>query len=157
MYFFICTQGMINCENHKLFSKFPNFLLYLLWRHFLTGGHIDSRVEWENLVSTQSQKITLLFYQTVWDMKVISYIVWHLKLPSPFKSFTAKSQNIWETMRKIGQFYRPPVPKVAIFFSVDANNFLKVSDFWFWDAARHNNDDNIKIRNALIWVLQDLS
>ena len=41
-------------------------------------------------------------------------------------------------------------PKVAIVFSVDANNFLKVSDFWFWDAARHNNDDNIKIRNALI-------
>ena len=51
----------------------------------------------------------------------------------------------------------PPDPTVAIFFNVDANNFLKVNDFWFGDAARHNNDYKIKIHNTLIWVLQDLS
>ena len=60
-------------------------------------------------------------------------------------------------MRKISQFYRPPFPTVAIFSNVDANNFLKVGDIWFCDAARHNNDDKIKIHNALVWVLQDLS
>ena len=60
-------------------------------------------------------------------------------------------------MRQIGQFYRPPFPTVVFFFNVDANNFLKVGDIWFCDAARHNNDDEIKIYNALIWVLQDLS
>ena len=60
-------------------------------------------------------------------------------------------------MRKIGQFYPPPLPTVAIFFKVDANNFLNVGEFWFCDEARHNNDDKINIHNALIWVLQDLS
>ena len=30
-------------------------------------------------------------------------------------------------------------------------------DFLFCDAGRHNNDDKIKIHDALIWLLQDLS
>ena len=53
-------------------------------------------------------------------------------------------------MRKNGQFFRPPFPTVVIFFNVDANIFLKVGDIWFCDAARHNNDDKIKIYNAVI-------
>ena len=36
------------------------------------------------------------------------------------------------------------------FFNVVANILLKVSFICFWDAAHHNNDDKIKIRNALI-------
>ena len=51
----------------------------------------------------------------------------------------------------------PPVPTVAIFFQVGANILLKVSFICFWDAANHNNDDKIKILDALIWESQDLS
>ena len=35
--------------------------------------------------------------------------------------------------------------------------FLNDGDFLFCDAGRHNNDDKIKIHDALIWLLQDLS
>ena len=34
---------------------------------------------------------------------------------------------------------------------------FEVGEFCFWDAVGHSNDDKIKIHNALIWVLQDLS
>ena len=51
----------------------------------------------------------------------------------------------------------PPVPTAAIFFNVVANILLKDSFICFWDAAHHNNDDKIKILNALIWESQDLS
>ena len=35
--------------------------------------------------------------------------------------------------------------------------FLNDGDFLFCDAGRHNNDDKIRIHDALIWLLQDLS
>ena len=44
----------------------------------------------------------------------------------------------------------PPVPTVAIFFNADTSILLKLSLICFWDAARHNNDETIKIYNALI-------
>ena len=43
-----------------------------------------------------------------------------------------------------------------MFFNVVVNIRLKVSFICFWDAAHHNNDDKIKILNALIWESQDL-
>ena len=144
-------QGKINCVNNKLFSKFLNFLVDALWHHFLTGAHMNSRVKWGNAVSTQSQKNTLLFQWTLWGLKMISYIVWHLKLLPPFKSFTAKSLNTIKTMRKNCQFCWPPVPTVAIFFNIVASiYFLKVSYICFQDGAHYKNDDKIKILNALI-------
>ena len=39
----------------------------------------------------------------------------------------------------------PPTQQSQFFFNVDANNFLKVNDFWFGDAARHNNDYKINV------------
>ena len=118
---------------------------------------MNSRVKWENAVSTQSQKVTLLFCWTLWDMIVISYIGWHLKLLPPFKCFTAKCLHILKNIWKICQFYRPPFPTIAIFFNVVSTILLKVSFVCFWDAAHHNNDDKIKILDALIWESQDLS
>ena len=50
----------------------------------------------------------------------------------------------------------PPVPTAAIFFNVVASILLKYSFICFWDAAHHNNDDKIKILNALILESQDL-
>ena len=43
-----------------------------------------------------------------------------------------------------------PLPNNRIFFNVAANFLLKVSVICFWDAAHPNNDDKIKILNALI-------
>ena len=43
-----------------------------------------------------------------------------------------------------------PSPTIAIFFNVVATIILKDSFVCFWDAAHHNNDDKIKILNALI-------
>ena len=48
-----------------------------------------------------------------------------------------------------------PFPTIAIFFNVVANTLLKVSFICFKDAAHPNNDDEIKILNALIWESQD--
>ena len=44
----------------------------------------------------------------------------------------------------------PPYPQSYFFFNTDANILLKVSLICSWDAARHNNDEKIKIYNALI-------
>ena len=51
----------------------------------------------------------------------------------------------------------PPSQQSQFFFNVNANNFLNDGDFLFWDAGRHNNDGKIKIHDALIGLLQDLS
>ena len=50
-----------------------------------------------------------------------------------------------------------PRPNSRNFFNVVANILFKISFICLWDAALHNNYDTIKIHNALIWVLQDLS
>ena len=68
----------------------------------------------------------------------------------PFQKLHSKESKHMRNHEKNWSVLPTPRLKSRNFFSVDANNFLKVSDFWFWDAARHNNDDNIKIRNALI-------
>ena len=44
----------------------------------------------------------------------------------------------------------PPYPQSYFFFNTYASILLKVNFICFWDAARHNNDEKIKIYNALI-------
>ena len=72
------------------------------------------------------------------------------EITTPFQKLHSKESKHMRKHEKNWSALPTPVPKVAIFFNVNANNFLKVSDFWFCDAARHNNDDNINIHNALI-------
>ena len=58
-----------------------------------------------------------------------------------------------KNIRKISQFYRPPIATVAFFFfNVNANILLKVCDICFWEAERYNEDDEIQIHDALIGV-----
>ena len=116
---------MINFTNTKqTIFKVSLLALRFAMTSLLTWCHINSRVNWENTAGTQSQKMTLLLHKTLWCIKVISYVVWNLKLSLLFKSFRAKNRNTIKNVIKISQFYWLPSQQ-SLFLYADANILLK--------------------------------
>ena len=105
---------------------------------------------WKNIVSTQSQKITLV--PNFVRHKSVQLSSMALEIIAPCKSFTVNSRN-----HKTNWSVLPtPIPWQLHFFQCRCKYSFESLWRFFWYAAHYNKDDNVQINNALIWVLEKL-